>query len=141
VASDSEEFDPRFDPAFQRGFDGPVFAEQRRPDEVDREESDRPRAEGRRDELESAIVVQLTQPSLKGNPWIVVLWVLGIGLSLAGLIGSWVAQSRLVDQVAATAIDYYVIPNVIQTLAPWAFAIGLAVIAAVAVLHATRWRP
>jgi hypothetical protein len=141
VASDSDEYDPRFDPAFQRGYDGPVFAEERRQVRVDREAPDPARDEGRRHELEAAIVVQLTQPSLKGNPWIVVLWVLGIGLTLAGLVGSWVAQSRLVDQVAATAIDYYVIPNVIQTLAPWAFAIGLAVIAAVALLHAARWRP
>ncbi len=141
MASDSDEYDPRFDPAFQRGYDGPVFAEDRRPVRVDRDVAEPSRTEVRSDQLEAAIVVQLTQPSLKGNPWIVVLWVLGIGLTLAGLIGSWVAQSRLVDQVAATAIDYYVIPNVIQTLAPWAFAIGLAVIAAVAVLHATRWRP
>jgi hypothetical protein len=141
VASDDEEFDPRFDPAFQRGFDGPVIAADRRAAATGGEAADGPAGELRREQVESAIVVQLTQPSLAGNPWVVVLWVLGIGLTLAGLIGSWVAQSRLVDQVAATAIDYYVIPNVIQTLAPWAFAVGLAVIAAVAVLHATRWRP
>ena len=141
MASDSDEYDPRFDPAFQRGYDGPAFTEQKRPVEVEAETANPTRAEFRRDQLEAAIVVQLTQPSLKGNPWIVVLWVLGIGLTLAGLIGSWQAQSRLVNQAAATAIDYYVIPNVIQTLAPWAFAVGLAVIAAVAVLHATRWRP
>lgn len=141
MASDDEEFDPRFDPAFQRGYDGPVIAEDRRSVQVDREAADPARAEGFRDQLESTIAVQLTQPSLKGNPWIVVLWVLGIGLTLAGLIGSWQAQVKLAAGGAATAVDYYVIPTVIQALAPWAFAVGLAVIASVAVLHATRWRP
>jgi len=141
VASDDEEFDPRFDPAFQRGYDGPMIAAERRPAENDQGAADEPARAGRRDQLESAIVVQLTQPSLKGNPWIVVLWVLGIGLTLAGLIGSWQAQLKLAAGGAATAVDYYVIPTVIQALAPWAFAVGLAVIASVAVLHATRWRP
>jgi hypothetical protein len=139
VASDYEEFDPRFDPAFQRGYDGPAIAAGPPRPEPAGEGAESPSA-AHRDQLESAIVVQLTQPSLKGNPWVIVLWALGAGLTLAGITGSWQSQARLVNR-AASAADYYVIPTVIQTLSPWAFAVGLAVIAAVAVLHATRWRP
>lgn len=110
----SADLDPRFDPAFQRGYD--------------------PAAEPVR-------VPQTDVPGRRINPWMPVLWLLAIGLTAAGAWAQY--QSRLmmarpnVDNVA----DYYVTPAVLEAFAPWLFCIGLAAIVATVFLHAVRWRP
>jgi len=86
------------------------------------------------------------------NPWLVVLWVLGILLTLAGLWGLFQAAERAMDpayvlvagygseQYRAPGVeDFYVIPIILASLSPWLTALGIGSIIAASTVHAVQW--
>lgn len=124
MASDS--LDPRFDPAFQRGFEGDALAPVLRRANPD----------------ETPIVQPVTDAplTLRGNPWVVVLWVLGPVFLAGGLWGLWQAEVILSAPITSSASSYYVLPSLLQAFSPWLSLVGLITIVAVVFLHAVRWR-
>ena len=100
----TDNYDPRFDPAFQRGYEEP------------------------------AVVVA----KARFNPWLLVLWILGIGLTAAGVWAQW--QLVTVEPSSDTVNAYYVIPALLREFSPWLVAVGLAAVVAAVFLHALRWR-
>lgn len=121
----SDKLDPRFDPAFQRGFDGGATAPAGGPDVP----------------AVPAVQPAMDAPStLHGNPWVVVLWVLGPTLLVAGIWGLWQAQIIRTSPNTTSASSYYVLPGLLQLFAPWLAIVGLITIVGVVFLHAVRWR-
>jgi hypothetical protein len=111
VASDDDRFDPRFDPAFQRGYVAPHTEE------------------------------SITEPAgLRGNPWVVVLWVLAALFTATGLWALWQSEVQLQWPNLENAITFYVFPSIMQALAPWLVGAGFACLVLVVFLHAVRWR-
>lgn len=100
----TDNFDPRFDAAYQRGYEEPAVVDAR----------------------------------ARFNPWLLVLWILGIGLTAAGI---W-AQSQLLTVTPAsdTVTGFYVVPALLREFAPWLVSVGLAGVVAAVFLHALRWR-
>jgi len=146
VASD---FDPRFDPAFQRGFDGsrvePVETSPTRPSRVEPVETARARRvdESRRVELveTSPAFEAALPPTLRGNPFIPALWIVAAVFTLAGAASQYLATFINYSPTASSAAIEYVLPSVLITLSPWLFGAGLAAGIATLVIHALRWRP
>ena len=149
--SDSREFDPRFDPAFQRGYrdDGSRASQQYRGIEALESGAEPvvlpPQPLEPRD---AAVVEALAHPepvavSLHGNPWVRVLWVIAPVFILGGVIGQAWSQSLLFNGSSASdpsAFVSYVVPSVVQSVGPWMVLTGLAALVGVVFLHAVRWR-
>lgn len=148
--SDTRDFDPRFDPAFQRGYvdDGSRAEQQHRGgDRIGRGAGPGglpPQLESR----DAAVAHVLAHPepvavSLEGNPWVRVLWVIAPVFILGGLIGQAWSQSLLFNGSYSSdpsAFLSYVAPSVVQSVGPWMVLIGLAALVGVVFLHAVRWR-
>lgn len=117
MASDDDRFDPRFDPAFQRGYDSPASP---RPTET---------------------AVDEPAGGVRGNPWIVVLWVLAAVFTATGVWALWQSEVQLNSPNLDNTVTFYVIPYIMQALAPWLVGAGLACFVLVVFLHAIRWRP
>ena len=112
MASDDDRFDPRFDPAFQRGYEAP-----------------------RGDERPTDAPV-----GVRGNPWVVVLWVLAALFTATGAWALWQSEVQLESPNLDNAITFTVFPQVMRALAPWLVGAGLACLVLVVFLHAVRWR-
>jgi hypothetical protein len=146
VASD---FDPRFDPAFQRGFDGVsprVESQPTRVEPVETSAPGRPMVEG----VETARATRVEPvetspealpPTLRGNPFIPALWIVSAVFTAAGVAAQFLAQRINYSPTAPTAAQEYVLPAVLSALSPWLFAAGLAAGIATLAIHALRWRP
>ena len=139
------DFDPRFDPAFQRGYDGaagPV----------------RPAVEPARSVVEPVETARATRsvvepvetgrPAVeplrydtRGNPWLRALWVVAAVFTVAGMLAAYAAQATMQGANTSSAIDYYVLPLTVSQLAPWFTVTGLFAGVAALVLNAIRWRP
>lgn len=115
MATDNRGVDPRFDPAFQRGYT------------LD-------------PELPVGEAALSTVPSLRGNPWVVVLWILSTGMVAAGIWALWQAQAMLEDQDGDSLASNYVYPGILYGVSPWLIAVGLASLVATVFLYAVRWR-
>ncbi|MDO7882692.1 hypothetical protein [Antiquaquibacter soli] len=120
-----DQLDERFDPVFQRGHEGdPIaFAPHR---SLARESP--------------ADVAPTAATDLSGNPWVVVLWLLAVLLSAGGLWMTWYAQVLFANPNVDNVVTYYVLPAVLESLAPIVTGVGLATLAGVVFLHAVRWR-
>ena len=105
--------DPRYDRAFQRGYLEPA--------EVDEAVDAPASARGR-------------------NPWLVVLWSLAAAFIAAGVWATAQAEVTLATPNADNSVTYYVLPYVLQALAPWVLAAGLGALVSAVVIHAVRWR-
>ena len=153
VASSGEQFDPRFDPAFQRGYDGPALtrpmadvatepAEQGRIVEPPRSTEPRAHAGFAPDSaIHGAPVAQLAAlPPLRGNPWVRALWLVCAVLTVVGVIGQTWAQQLYTSATSTSAAIQYILPSVLSTLSPWLLGAGLAAGIATLLLHASRWR-
>lgn len=122
----SSGFDERFDPVFQRGHEDDAIAFAPHP----------PR------EAAAIAVPSATEPppSLRGNPWVVVLWAIAVLFSAGGLWMAWYSQVLFASPNVENVVTYYVLPAVLDALAPWLLGVGIATLAGVVFLHATRWR-
>ena len=138
------DFDPRFDPAFQRGYDGRMpgpLVEPVRPvvervgSVVEPVETPPPAVE-----LVEASAEPLRYET-RGNPWLRALWVVAAVFTVTGLLATYAAQSLMQGANTSSAIDYYVLPLTVSQLAPWFTVTGLFAGVAALVLNAIRWRP
>ena len=90
--------------------------------------------------------------AVRRNPWLIVLWVLGILLTIAGLWGLFQAAERAMDpayvlvagygseQYRAPGVeDFYVVPIILASLSPWLTALGIGSIIAASTVHAVQW--
>ncbi|MGV8970718.1 MAG: hypothetical protein ACOH10_00225 [Rhodoglobus sp.] len=147
--SDTRNFDPRFDPAFQRGY---VEGTSAAPKQVKRPAAiglpPEPLAAQAPDTRAAAVAEPLAHPepavvSLAGNPWIRVLWIIAPVFIIGGLAGQAWAQSRMFGNFNANGPDVfttYIVPAVAQSICPWMVLTGLAALVGVVFLHAVRWR-
>lgn len=177
--ADEKRVDPRYDPAFQRGFEGAVTSGLRRhpaqaPDAAivtpapyrtapDRTAPDRT-APGREAPLPSAAAASADEAHdprrpvsesadaaepdtdavsparrLSRNPFLVALVVLGLALTIGGLI--WANQARLLVSgrgAAATDLDYWFLQATV-TGAPLTIVAGVSILAGVLFVAATAW--
>jgi hypothetical protein len=146
VASD---VDPRFDPAFQRGFESTTprveRAERVQPGlRVERVETSPPNASQAESSEPSPVTpprVELADPPPARNPWLAVLWIKAAVLTIAAVLAQYIATEITYSPTAPTATQEYVIPAVFGALAPTLFAAGLATAIAALVIHALRWQP
>jgi hypothetical protein len=110
-------------------------------------------------EADTPVEVDETQPDpapphapLRRNPWLIVLWLLGILLTALGLWGLFQAAERATDpayvlvsgygseQYRAPGVeDFYVIPIILASLSPWLTALGIGSIIAASTVHAVHW--
>ena len=148
--SDTRDFDPRFDPAFQRGYvdDGSGAPQPYRGIEALGFGAE-PLGPAPLEPLESrdaAVAQAHPEPlvvSLQGNPWIRVLWVIAPVFVLGGVIGQAWSQTLLFSGSYASGpsgFASYVAPSVMQSVGPWMVLTGLAALVGVVFLHAVRWR-
>ncbi|WP_309616525.1 hypothetical protein [Salinibacterium sp.] len=159
--SDERDFDPRFDPAFQRGYvagngtaptqnpagqgseptpqwtNPPQALDARaRPDAPAMDAPASPAAPAAHPTPEPAV-------TLDGNPWVRVLWVIAPVFIIGGVVGQTWSQSRFMGGVTSSASDVltsYVTPTIAQSICPWMILTGLAALVGVVFLHAVRWR-
>ncbi|CAN5345909.1 hypothetical protein BH11ACT4_BH11ACT4_16090 [soil metagenome] len=117
----ASDFDPRFDPAYQRGyvagFDGEAGAA------VTPAESSAPQA--------------ANDAKAQRNPWLVVLWVLGAVLLGGGVAGYVWAASQANPDYEVTGVVY---PAVVRALAPWVTVVGLGAVVLAVYVQAVQWR-
>jgi hypothetical protein len=125
----TRQFDPRFDPAFQRGFEGAVSAppEESTPVEVP------PQVVSRASPVDAP-------PPLRANPWVPALWVVAAALIVGGVAGQTIAEVITAGPTAETPLVEYVIPGLLRALSPWLLVAGLLAGIGVMFLHAVRWR-
>lgn len=130
----TRQFDPRFDPAFQRGFEGVVATSdyesvgEPAPVEVAVEAVSRP------------IAVDAPPPTLRANPWVPALWIVAAVLIVLGIAGQTAAEVITAGPTADTPLVEYVIPALLRALSPWLLVAGLLAGIGVMFLHAARWR-
>jgi hypothetical protein len=151
----SKRFDPRFSPAFQPGYDPRVHREEP-PSAPLRDEPSTGWAETRPERFEYALP-EPVEPELadepeeepepvawwrRFNPWLVVLWVLGVVFILAGLglihfVADWTQNGQ-------QGGDYqsYLMSVMLQMAwfgAPMLITLGLATLTSTVVILAARW--
>jgi hypothetical protein len=84
--------------------------------------------------------VEPEEPPARRNPWLIVLWMLGALMLAGGLGGLWLVQMLLSAPNPESASSFYVVPVVLQSVAPWLAVVGLLTIVGVIFVHAVRWR-
>ena len=135
--SDDRSFDPRYDPAFQRGWDGPaapVTSEAPR-----RAEPERIVVAPQRVSVEEGVDgVDGDEGRRRPNPFLIVLGVVSIALVVAGV---WMA-SRVSDgfsqQGPSTQVDYALL-QVLMIASPVTTLLGVATAVGILFLLAARW--
>jgi len=80
-------------------------------------------------------------PPRRFNPWLAVLWVLGLALAVAGFAVNWMLarQSSNSDPILDNEV-YWAVVSVAQNFAPWFLGVGLAAIVCAVLIHALDWR-
>lgn len=155
----SSNIDPRFDPAFQRGFEGSVTVSRRRPSPgtplvapaQDRATSvsapARPAAVIRPPEspLEAPVIAQ-TEPEVEeevvprgANPFVIGLWVIAAVLVAGGVWGIQWARAAYLTEALTTNVDF-VLVEIVRVAAPAAIGLGLATVIGLLFLGAIRWQ-
>lgn len=153
----AKNFDPRYDPAFQPGYEGPAPAAKRSSavepvsviEPVETRPEPRPLVEHRPAVEPSPTDWSLlsspppTAPLIetRGNPWLIALWVVCALFVVGGIAAQFAAQSLFQRSYTSSAIDFYVLPSVISAVSPWFTLAGLFAGVAALVLSAVRWRP
>lgn len=112
----ASDFDPRFDPAFQRGYSGAPPAD---PPSPVAPEPAHPAARAKR------------------NPWLATLWALAGLLVVVGGVGYWWAASQTNPDFEVTGV---VFPAVIGSLSPWVGVVGLLGVVLAVYVQAAQWR-
>jgi hypothetical protein len=148
----SKRFDPRFSPAFQPGYDPRVHREEP-PSAPLREEPSIGWAESRPERLEYALPAPVAPEAgdeeedepepvawrLRFNPWLVVLWVLGVVFILgafwfASMVETW---SQSPQQNGGLFVSMIIQMTWIGV--PMLITLGLATLTSTVVILAARW--
>ena len=166
TARSDDEFDPRFDPAFQRGFEGQRATEGQRAGEPRR--SVPPRAEARplearpvaqpyasappiglppetaRDESvvsrpEQADVAADSDQPPRANPFLIALGVVAVALVVAGAWGIQTAREPFLGGESASNIDYIGL-QILQTISPISIGLGVATAIGILFVFAVSWQ-
>jgi hypothetical protein len=155
-----DDFDPRFDPAFQRGFDGTAAADA---PNVARRDARRatpvrppepiagpaqPRASaptvgqpprgtdsvdpGRADDA-------ALEPRPRTNPFLIALGVVSVALVAAGVWGIQAARAPFLATDTASNVDFVGL-QILQFLSPVAIALGVATAIGILFVYATDWQ-
>lgn len=163
MPEDDTRVDPRYDPAFQRGFDGPV-ASGIRPRSVQRpalvtpapyrEAHPEPEAAATASPAASTPDSAATAPDradedddlaapthrrLSRNPFLVALTILGAGMVLGGI--AWASQARAIVATrggASTDLDYWFLQASVVA-APLTVLTGVGILAGVLFVAAAAW--
>lgn len=133
-------FDPRYDPAFQPGWDGPsaeTLPERARPQET-------PRVAPATSERMVVVAgaepeEQDDSPTRRINPFLVAIGAVAVLLVLAGLWMAWRATSVITDP-SASQIDYAML-QMFLFAAPFTVLLGVASGIGILFAFAVRWRP
>jgi len=130
------DFDPRFDPAFQRGYDGPAVTPPATSDasapaapplvRIDPQAAVAPQAE--LDEL----------PPRRGNPFLVALAVIGVALAVGGLVLVFQLRTIFGDGNGNPDFDYVTLQT-LMIAAPILTGLGVATGIGVLFVFAVRW--
>jgi hypothetical protein len=148
----SATIDPRFDPAFQRGFDGAVTTTRRRPT-IGTPPVLPAQAPAARPVVSTSAVPEPTAPEpqsvveedeaeevVRGvNPFIVVLWIVAVLLVISGAYLTMWARTTFLTDSLSTNIDYVTI-QIITYGSPLLVVLGLATAIGLVFLHAIAWK-
>lgn len=164
MADDDESIDPRFDPAFQRGFEGTVGVTPRRaplgtPSVLPAQAPPTPPAQVQpaaravvssyavRPGAPEAIVDAAPEPAVapddepqrRFNPFLVALAVIGVVLIVIGLVGAQFANGVYASDTLTSSISYATVLLVISGSAVSA-GLGLATLIGIVFVYALRYR-
>ena len=167
MSDDASKFDPRFDPAFQRGYDGPVQPSVRRRPRVDsppepiglppqysaverpvladptsdlfRREDARQRAD--RASLESTNFEDEEDAAPSGrNPFLIILAMIGV-LLILGSVALLMNMDQIMQRTSQSNSQYnYNLMLVLQFGTPMLITLGLATLIGVLFVYAVRWK-
>ncbi len=142
------DYDPRFDPAFQRGFDGSsgnpgtVESSRLKRSMVERAVVERDVVQPVQTYLGEIRSATVERSETARNPWLHALWVIAAVLIVGGVAGQWISQDLFSTGASSgSVISSYVLPSVLQSLSPWFLVAGLIAAIAAVTIHAVRWRP
>ncbi|HXR44387.1 MAG TPA: hypothetical protein VN759_06235 [Pseudolysinimonas sp.] len=157
MAEDDGGTDPRYDPAFQRGYDGPVRTTLRDTARADPADSDSPRlsepvtvtpvaaplvttAPAAAEPAAVAPVDRATPRDIARNPFYLAVAALAVLAIVAGVV--WLARgfASIADDRTTTATGYYA-ATVMSFGAPLLIGIGIAIFAGLLFVLARGWRP
>lgn len=144
--SDTRDFDPRFDPAFQRGYvdDGTAAPRKFLGIEALGLSSEPIVLPPQGVEPTGTLPPLHPEPavvSLEGNPWVKALWVAAPVLIVVGIVGMVWGQSQYSGQVSTTDVfTNSVLPQLMYAMCPGMIQVGFAALVGVVFLHAVRWR-
>ncbi len=149
--SGTGDLDPRFDPAFQRGYvetgeRAPAQGQGQppRPATIGLPPEPLPPQVGDPREAVAVGVPAHPEPaavSLEGNPWVKVLWIVASTFTILGLLVQGWSQSMNSGSFSnSDAFRSFVLPTLAYSLAPAMVQVGLAALVGVVFLHAVRWR-
>ena len=130
------DFDPRFDPAFQRGYDGPAVTP---PPTADAPAPAAPPLV--RIDPQAAAAPQADDDELaprRGNPFLVALAVIGIALAVGGLVLVFQLRTIFGDGNGNPDFDYVTLQT-LMIAAPILAGLGLATGIGVLFVLAVRW--
>lgn len=74
------------------------------------------------------------------NPWLVVLWTLAVVFTAGGAAALYHSTLALSSPNLDNTVTFYVIPQLLQAIAPWLVGVGLATLSGVVFVHAVQWR-
>ncbi|MEP6479965.1 MAG: hypothetical protein ABJB03_11270 [Rhodoglobus sp.] len=145
---DQTSFDPRFDPAFQRGFDGPVTAAPpvASPARVSAPPPARVSAPPTAERPERPVVPVVERaevfeepPARTTNPFLITLGVLAVVLIALGLYLFQSTRTAFLESQSSSSGDYITMQTVIFA-APLCIALGVATGIGVLFIYAIRFR-
>lgn len=131
------DFDPRFDPAFQRGYDGPIQPTTKTTDAA-------APAAPPLVSIDPTVAAPIEQPEAdlapdrRGNPFLVVLAAIAVALTAGGLTLVFQLRTIFAENQSSASFDYITL----QTLmigAPILAGLGIATGVGVLFVYAVRW--
>jgi hypothetical protein len=155
--------DPRFDPAFQRGFDGSVTVTRRRaapgtPSVTPAQDRSAQQAPVQRPNLparppvsppevaaavetepEADVVEEEVVVTRGANPFVIALWVIAAVLVAVGAWGIEWARAAFLTESLTTNVDY-VLVEIVRVAAPASIGLGVATAIGLLFLSAVRWQ-
>ncbi|MEO8094144.1 MAG: hypothetical protein ABI632_04330 [Pseudolysinimonas sp.] len=144
--SDDRDFDPRFDPAFQRGYEGIVDAPPKTPRapasaSIPAPPADPPAAltpTTTVDRREHLTPVPELDAARRANPFLITLLILSAGLIVGGLYLVVRMRDLFADTQSSTDFDFVTLQVLIPS-APIAIGLGVATAIGVLFVYAIRW--